>query len=369
MNNAGYFAYFYKKLGMRYFFAILFFLHGLISLMGFLKAFNLFELKQFEATISKAAGICWLIASILLFIVAIQALSKSELFWVAGGVALIASQLLLFWFWKDAKYGTIINVILLLLVVINFSMWNHHRNALQKGGELVASCKPLRINENDDLPTKIQHWLENVGALESEAPASVEFTQKGKMRLAPDKSWIGFNANQYVRLNDPAFLWATRVGDGEIMQFSGVDRFEKGTGSMHIALFGLFNVVDAKGPEMDQGTAVRYLAEIVWYPWLAKSKWIKWEKADDQRVKAVFSLNSLRVEGVFTFNKEGFPVQFKAMRYNEEMKKMIPWRVDIDEGSFKKKGDVLIPTKASVSWEYKIGDFHWLDLEVLDYSQ
>ena len=354
---------------MRYFFAVLFFLHGLISLMGFLKAFNLLELKEFEATISKGAGMIWLLSSIFLFVVVIQTLNKSELFWIAGGVALMLSQTLIFWFWKDAKFGSIVNIILLVLVALNFTMWNHHRIAINKGNELVASCKPLSIEETEKLPTLVHSWLKKVGALESEAPAAVRFTQKGKLRLAPNKSWIDFNANQYVRLNDPAFLWTARVGDGEMMQFSGVDRFEKGIGNMNIALFGLFDVVDAKGPTMDQGTAVRYLAEIVWYPWLAKSKRIEWEEIDGQRIKAIFYLNDLQVEGVFSFNKEGLPTTFEAMRHNAEKKKMIPWRVDIGEESFQKKGDVLIPTKAAVSWEFRSGDFHWLDLEVFDYSQ
>ena len=353
---------------MRYFIAFLLFLHGIISLMGFLKAFNILKLEQFEADISKTAGVFWLLSSVLLSLLVVQTIMKSDLFWILGSVALVLSQVMIIWFWKDAKFGTIINVVLLILVVISFSMWNHNRKGKQLGDLLVENCKPLPMEENRILPELVQKWLEKSGAIESTPPPAVQFTQKGKLRLAPDKPWLVFNANQYVRLDNPSFIWTSKVGQGEIMQFSGIDQFSNGEGKMNVSLYGLIDVVDAKGEEINQGAAVRFLSEIVWYPWMARSKYITWKVAGEYQLEASFQYEELEVEGLFTFDKDGLPIRFEAIRYNEEKKKNIPWRVDIDGSSYSELDNVLIPTKAAVIWEYESSDFHWLDVEVSLYD-
>lgn len=353
---------------MRYFIPILLFLHGLISLLGFLKAFNILKMEQFEADVSKMAGVFWLLSSVLLFLVVAQAITRSDVFWILGSIALVLSQVLIIWFWKDAKYGTIMNIVLLVLVIINFSMWNHNRKGKELGNVLVENCKPLPMEENSNLPELVKKWLEKNGAIEATPPPTVRFTQKGKLRLAPDKPWLEFNANQYVRLINPSFIWAAKVGQGEMMQFSGIDQFKNGKGKMNIALYGIIDVVDSKGEEMNQGTAVRFLAEIVWYPWMARSKHITWEVVGEYQVKASFKYEELFVEGLFTFDKDGYPIQFKALRYNEEKKKDIPWRIEIDKASYTETENTSIPTKASVFWEYELSDFHWLDVEILSYN-
>ncbi len=353
---------------MRYFIAFLLFLHGIISLMGFLKAFNILKLEQFEADISKTAGVFWLLSSVLLAFLVIQKIMSSDLFWILGSVSLVLSQIMIIWFWKDAKFGTIINVVLFVFVVISFSMWNHNRKGEQLGNILLENCKPLPMEENRILPELVQKWLEKSGAVESTSPSAVRFTQKGKLKLAPDKSWLVFNANQYVRLDDPSFIWTSTVGQGEILQFSGIDQFSKGEGKLNISLYGLIDVVNAKGGEIDQGAAVRFLSEIVWYPWMARSKFITWKVVGECQLEAAFRYEELEVEGLFTFDTDGFPVRFEALRYNEEKKKKIPWRVDIDGASYRELDNVMIPAKAAVIWEYESIDFHWLDVEVTLYD-
>ena len=50
---------------MRVFFLILFIIHGLIHLLGFVKAFNLTQIDQLTQHISKPVGLLWLFASTL----------------------------------------------------------------------------------------------------------------------------------------------------------------------------------------------------------------------------------------------------------------------------------------------------------------
>ena len=50
---------------LRYLFAFLLLVHGLIHLMGFAKAFKLATINQLTAAIAKPAGLLWLLAALL----------------------------------------------------------------------------------------------------------------------------------------------------------------------------------------------------------------------------------------------------------------------------------------------------------------
>ncbi|MBA4319163.1 MAG: hypothetical protein C0412_12250, partial [Flavobacterium sp.] len=92
---------------MRIPFLILVIVHGLIHLLGFVKAFGLAEVKQLTQPISKPFGMIWLLAFILFTIAAILFAFKYNYWWFFGILALVTSQILISFFWHDAKFGTI----------------------------------------------------------------------------------------------------------------------------------------------------------------------------------------------------------------------------------------------------------------------
>jgi hypothetical protein len=96
--------------GMRWLVAALFVVHGLIHLMGFVKAFGFAAMPQLTQPISKGLGVAWLAAGVT-FVVA--ALLPWRLLWPVGAVALVLSQGVIVSSWSDAKFGTVANVIAL----------------------------------------------------------------------------------------------------------------------------------------------------------------------------------------------------------------------------------------------------------------
>lgn len=93
--------------------------HGLIHLMGFAKAFKYAELEQLTQPISKSLGLIWLAATILLMATIPFYLLKKDWWWIVALAAIVTSQLVIFFSWQDAKFGTIANVIIFLIVLIN----------------------------------------------------------------------------------------------------------------------------------------------------------------------------------------------------------------------------------------------------------
>lgn len=91
-------------------------LHGSIHLMGFVKAFNILPVKQLNLPISKLFGLLWLTVCILCFTCVFLMLVKASEWWVVGLAATLMSQILVIRFWKDAKFGTIANLAIAIIL-------------------------------------------------------------------------------------------------------------------------------------------------------------------------------------------------------------------------------------------------------------
>jgi len=111
---------------MRIALLVLILVHGLIHVLGFVKAFELSDVKQLTQTISKPFGMIWLLAFILFVIAAILFAFKNSSWWLFGVIALVVSQVLIILFWHDAKFGTIPNVIILIASIIGYGTWSFH---------------------------------------------------------------------------------------------------------------------------------------------------------------------------------------------------------------------------------------------------
>lgn len=86
-------------------------IHGLIHLLGFLKAFDLAEVEELKMPINKVSGMIWLLASFLFIVMSILYLGGSPYYIGVGVTAVTLSQALIWKDWKDAKLGTIPNII------------------------------------------------------------------------------------------------------------------------------------------------------------------------------------------------------------------------------------------------------------------
>lgn len=92
--------------------------HGLIHLLGFIKAYELAAVEQLTEDISKPTGLLWLLVSVLFLITVLLFLTQNDVWWVVGLVAVIISQVLIILSWSDAKAGTIANIIIAIPIII-----------------------------------------------------------------------------------------------------------------------------------------------------------------------------------------------------------------------------------------------------------
>ena len=105
---------------MKTLFFIIILLHGLIHLMGFAKAFDLAEISELTLPISRKWGAVWLIAALTLILSGVLWLTNISSWWISAIIGVIISLVLVFTFWQDARFGSIPNLIILIVIVSGF---------------------------------------------------------------------------------------------------------------------------------------------------------------------------------------------------------------------------------------------------------
>lgn len=302
-------------------FSLLILIHGLIHLLGFIKAFGIGDVTQLTIQISRLAGVIWLIATIL-FLMAALSYAMNYSFWPFLALTAVAiSQVLIFTAWGDAKFGTIANIIVLLAAmpaIGHFMFSNMVQNEKTELLEQVSHSLERIINEEDfsHLPTIVQQWLHRSGVPGKPDVTFVRLKQSGEMKTAPDGQWMNFNAVQYFDIKRPVFHWSTEVKMMPMIHLAGRDKLTDGEGEMIIKLLSLINVVNERNNEkINSGTMIRYLGEICWFPAAALNDYITWEEIDELSAKAKLAVNGDEVSGIFRFSEEGDFASFEAERY------------------------------------------------------
>jgi hypothetical protein len=135
---------------------------------------------------------------------------------------------------------------------------------------------------------------------------------------------------------------------------------------MLIKAASLVSVVDATGPKIDQGTLLRFLAEIIWFPSAALSPHITWQAVDRTSARATMSYGDVSASALFAFDERGRCSGLHAKRYmgsgdaatlEEWVGTTTDWRV---------VRGVEIPVRGEVVWKLEAGDFSYYRWEIDD---
>ena len=187
------------------------------------------------------------------------------------------------------------------------------------------------------------------------------------MITKPAGKWLDFTAIQYFNADNPAFNWQTKVSLMPLIYMTGRDKLENGEGEMLIKLLSLKNVVEPKHTmEITQGTMLRYLAEICWFPSAAMQDYISWEEIDPLAARATMTYNNIKVSGTFFFNADGDMTAFEAMRYGEFDGRSSLEKWHIGSKDYKTFSGIRVPSRFEITWKLKEGDFTWLKIELTD---
>lgn len=362
----------------RYFFALIVLIHGLIHLMGFVNQWNLKKINQFTGitffqvseNLSKFFGVLWLLTALVFIISAAGFLADKDWWTVIGLAAIIISQFLIIVYWKDARAGTIANIIILVVIVISISISSFDKKINEEIIQLYSHVKEdnsvITKERVSELPHVVKKWIEHSGIIGKKNINAIRLKQKAQMKSKPDGNWMDVNAVQYFRTDEPAFVYKLDVDAIPLIPMTGRDKYENGTGNMLIKICGLYTLTDAKCKEIDQGSLIRFLSETFWFPSFAINKYIKWEQVDDSTAKAIMSYKDESDFILVTFTPEGDVKKIEAQRYGEFEGKYSKELWSVVNTSYREFEGIRISNKSEVTWKLKSGEFTWLKLEITD---
>lgn len=356
---------------MNLFFLLFILFHGLIHVIGFLHAYRIAEISQLTIEISKPIGTIWLLTALLFVLVAFLWFFQIEWWWIPAFICIFSSQVLIILTWQDSKFGTIPNVIILVIAILAMAVWLFN---LQTNQETKMMIQGAKISEKtiitpkmiQPLPTPVQKWITNIGLVGKETIQTVYFQQKGTMKLKPEqKEWTEAIAEQYVTTDQPAFLWKVKMNMFPFLQVYGRDLYRDGKSQMLIKIASLIPVVNVSNNEkVNQSTLQRYLLELPWYPSSALSPYIKWEYINEASAKATMTYKGVSGSATYHFTQNGDLEKISAFRYKDSDDNSVPIECigEVIESSL--IDGIKIPTKLNVSWMLESGKFTWYRLQI-----
>lgn len=353
---------------MKYFFSILILVHGLIHLMGFVKAFSIKEIPQLSQSIPKNLGMLFLVTSILFILALILFLFKSNLWFIVAVVALITSQILIIIFWQDAKYGTLANIIILMAVVVAFASWNF-KNAYENDVETAfakayTNSSQVTLEDMAHLPSPVQKYLKYVGVVNKPKVSVFKLTMKGEMR-GKDQDWFAFSSQQYNFLNQPTrlFFMDARVKG---LPTSGYHYYQNTKASMLIKPLSLFTVVNEKSQALFKAETVTFFNDLCLFaPSALVDDRIRWEPIDATSAKAYFSNKGTTISATLYFNEKGQLINFVSDD-RQDINEKKTYRFSTPVSNYSHFNGYMLPSYGEAIWHYTEGEFVYGKFNILD---
>lgn len=351
---------------------LLIIIHGIIHLLGFFKVIVPSHIPGILSHITRIQGFFWLLTAILITGSSILFFWKVQWWFVPAIIGAVLSQILIIMNWQEAKFGTIVNFIILLMAVSAYGKYDFRKQTFRETETLLknmqVSHRPI-VTEGSlkKLPPIVQKWLRYSGVEGKPIFNSVVLKQEGRLKTKPEANWMPYTAIQYVNVDNTSFLWDAKVIAYPLVDLYARDELRNAAGSMLIKINGIIPVVDeSENSKINSGSMLRFLGEICWFPFAALKENISWESINENQAKAVLNLNDTKVSGVFSFSEEGKLLSFEAERFfgTDVDAQKEKWLVEIT--SLKDFNGYIIPNKSKVTWKLKDGDFTWLELEIVD---
>lgn len=261
----------------------------------------------------------------------------------------------------------ILLVFVLITIIANFITNKQIEKQFDvfKNNSQYLSGKTISLDDIDELPTPVKNWLLAINIVGKKDVNMVSFYQKGEMKLTEDqKDWFYPQALQYVRLDEPGFIWRVSLKMNPLIKVQGIDILEKGNASMKMLLFSLIPVVNEKeNHKINESSLTRFLLELPWYPYASLRDYIKWEKIDDYSAKAIISYKNLTSEVIYYFDKDYNLIKMEGLRYKDSKKesKKISCIGEVVDNII--VNGVKVPNKINVSWIEDDKKFTWYKIE------
>lgn len=218
----------------------------------------------------------------------------------------------------------------------------------------------------ENLPEPVQRYMTYTGIIGTPWIDTAQLKYTGRFRQGLDRPWMPMTVEQWYTTNPPSFVWDARFKIAGLPLMRARDKYESGHGHMFAKIIGLFTVFDVRSEKLDQGTMVRYLNEMIWFPSAFLGDNVSWKSVDDLSAEVIFTDYGKRVSGHMFFDEVGRLTNFSAERYRE-----IGGDFSLDLWSTPITGYGLhaglnLPVNGQAVWNLTAGDLIYAELEITE---
>ena len=354
---------------MRTLFFSIVILHGLIHLLGFTRAFDLLDVKELTLPISKPLGWIWLLVSILMILFGILHLQYNPYSWLVGFIATIFSQVLLMLFWQDAKFGSILNLLILFVVFIDFGSYRINKEFTQRvmldiSGSKTSSVDLLTKGDMIHLPGIVKKYLHFTRSIGQPKVKNFRAEFTGGIRFQPNEKFMKLQSVQYNFYENPSryfHISALKMG----LPATGLHVYQNKEATFEVRLFNWFKVVDAKGEKMNRAETVTILNDMcILAPPTLIDRRITWENLDTTTVRASFTNGDYTVSAILYFHENGQLFNFTSTdRFETDGKAYhnTPWETPVT--AYKMINGYYLPAAGKAIYNRPEGDFTYAEFE------
>lgn len=332
--------------------------------MGFIKAFHLAKIDAVKGEISKGLGMLWFISAAFFCLFTILFLMEHRAWPFFAIVAAMLSQLIIMTAWKDAKFGSLVNVLVLLVGSVGIGEFRFNQQftddvEIQLEKTNNANQKVIQSSDLNHLPAPVIKYLEYVGVIGRSEVENFNLEFNGEMRQK-DKDWFSFSSTQHNTFREPARLFFIK-GKMKGMPLSGYHSYVDGEAQMTIKALSLFPIAHLEGTEMFQSETVTFFNDLCLFaPMNLVDPTIQWEAISSNKARAHFTNKGITITADLIFNDEGQLVNFVSDdRFAAEGREMKQYRFSTPVSDYKKINGMNLPHYGEAVWHYPDGDFSY----------
>ena len=213
------------------------------------------------------------------------------------------------------------------------------------------------------LPDPVRRYLVASGVVGKPIPRTVRLTQRGRIRGAPEDSWMNFEAVEVYSTDPPAFVWKASFPTRNLPIVLGRDTYLDGESSILMKMLSLFPIADEHGDAVREAGLMRYLNEMMWFPAAFLGDNVTWRDIDNRSAEVTLADSGMSVSAILFFDDQDRLVNFRAQRFNTATRTTETWETPIV--AWADYGGVTLPSHGSAVWKLAGGDFAYIELDIV----
>jgi len=348
--------------------------HALIHALGFAKAFELAPATQLTIPISRPMGLIWLAASSLLLASSVALLAAPRWFWLLAIAAATVSQVAIVASWRDARFGTALNVLTVLAGVYGAVAWGpfglraEYEARVARNLPRLAQQPVLSDAELAPLPAAVQRYLRYVGVVGHPQVQGFRVRFQGRIRSGPNAPWMTFSGEQHNFVRPPKRFFSMQARMNGL-PVEALHAYDESGARMRVKLLSLFPVVDAGGTDFTRTETVTLLNDLcIMAPAALIEPQIRWRELDARSVEATYSNGSHTVRAVLVFDESGALVNFWSddrPALSADGKTFVPQRWSTPVGGYRSQGPFRLASRGEGRYGVATGEYAYIQFDDL----